>query len=206
VPIIVNYLPVFGARDTTGESVILPWPRHDAFTIGFVGNLTEQKGWKVLLTAMERLPRRFKVVIVGDGEQREEVRGWLQKPRSTNRAYWTGILSKDRLLATYPLFDVFVLPSITTPHSVEQFGAVLAEAMACGVPVIGSDSGAIPETIGEAGLVVPEGDPDALAWAITRMSQDEELRRRCIARGLERFHAHFSCEAYAHSIGGLFGL
>ena len=92
------------------------------------------------------------------------------------------------------------LPSITTPNSVEQFGAVLAEAMACGVPVIGSDSGAIPEVVGEGGLIVPEGDPEALAQAIMKMGADEDLRRRSSEWGRERFRSHYSCEAYAHSV------
>ncbi len=77
---------------------------------------------------------------------------------------------------------------------------MLAEAMACRVPVIGSDSGAIPETVGDAGLIVPEGNGDALAKAIISMSEDRELRRRCIRRGFERYRTSYNCEAYARSI------
>lgn len=200
VPVIVNYLPVFGLRDAASEGVTLPWPRDSSFIIGFAGLLSEQKGWKVLLRAVERLPDRYKVILAGDGEQRKELEMCIRKPGLKRKAYYAGLLPKDRLLSTYPLFDTFVLSSITTPNSVEQFGAVLAEAMACGVPVIGSNSGAIPETIGEAGLIVPEDNPEELAKAIIKMSEDEQLRIRAIALGLEKYRTHYSCEAYAESI------
>lgn len=206
VPVVVNYLPVFGPQDAASEGITLPWLGDNSFTIGFAGLLSEQKGWKVLLKAVEKLPDRFKVVFAGDGEHRDELIVWLQKPSLKGRSYYAGLLPKDRLLAAYEFFDTLVLPSITTPGSVEQFGAVLAEAMACGVPVIGSDSGAIPETVGQAGLVVPEGDPDSLVKAIIKISEDEQLRKRSIAGGLERYRTHYSCEAYAKSIATLLGL
>src|SRR5207237_9338229 len=83
--------------------------------------------------------------------------------------------------------EVLVLPSITIlPMHREQFGRVLVEAMAAGVPVIGSSSGAIPEVIGDAGLVVPERDPAALASAISRVLTDPSLRGPLIERGRQR--------------------
>ena len=120
----------------------------------------------MLLKAIAKLPENFKVFLAGDGEQRRELETWLERPQLKGRSYYAGYLPKDRLLAIMPFFDVLVLPSITTAPSPEQFGCVLAEAMACGVPVIGSGSGTIPETIGDAGLVVPERNAPALAKAI----------------------------------------
>jgi glycosyltransferase involved in cell wall biosynthesis len=197
VPIVVNYLPVLGREEAAPEGATFPWPRDiSSFVIGFAGELTEQKGWKVLLTAVERLSERFKVAIIGDGEQREELADWLNRPALRHRSCFTGPLPTTRLLAIYPLFDVFVLPSITTPHSVEQFGRVLAEAMACGVPVIGSDSGAIPETIGGAGL----------ADNIQKLVNNQELRRSLMEKGVNRYKKYFSCEAYSRSLATLFGL
>jgi glycosyltransferase involved in cell wall biosynthesis len=67
--------------------------------------------------------------------------------------------------------DVLVLPSRTTPTWKEQFGRVIIEAHACGVPVIGSDSGAIPEVIGPAGLTFPEGNIAALADSIMTLAK-----------------------------------
>jgi glycosyltransferase involved in cell wall biosynthesis len=203
VPVSVNYLPVFGPDDAAEEGISLPWSRDDSFIIGFAGLLSEQKGWKVLLEAVERLPYSFKVVLAGDGEQRSELEAWLKRPNLQGRAFYAGLLPKRQLLATFPLLDVLVLPSITTSYSVEQFGAVLAEAMACGVPVIGSDSGAIPETVGQAGLIFPEGDSDALTKAIVHLSNDEEGRWQAIANGLENFRNIYCCEIYSRSIADL---
>jgi glycosyltransferase involved in cell wall biosynthesis len=199
----VNYLPVFGPDNAAAEGITLPWQDNSSFIIGFAGLLSEQKGWKVLVAAVERLPYRFKVVLVGDGEQKNELKVWMAKPSLKGRVHYAGLLPKDQLLATYPLFDVFVLPSISTPYSVEQFGMALAEAMACGVPIIGSDSGAIPEVVGDGGLIVPEGNADALAEAIIRISEDEQLRCRAKAWGLDRFRSHYSCEAYTRSIADM---
>ena len=69
---------------------------------------------------------------------------------------------------------------------VEFFGRVLIEGMACEVPVIGSDSGEIPNVIGDAGLVFPEEDVEALADRLRRIIQDKSLRLQLIQRGLER--------------------
>jgi glycosyltransferase involved in cell wall biosynthesis len=203
VPIQVAYHPVFGPEDAAGDGISLPWSRETSFVVGFVGSLTAQKGWQVLLQAVEQLPENFKVVLVGDGEQRQDLEHWLGRPSLRGRAYYAGVLSKGDLLATYPQFDVLVLPSLTTPDSVEQFGAVLAEAMAWGVPVIGSDSGAIPETIGQAGVIVPEGDVPALVRAISGMPGDPEVRRQQAAWGQKRFQEHYSCEANARMVADM---
>jgi glycosyltransferase involved in cell wall biosynthesis len=86
---------------------------------------------------------------------------------------------------------VLALPSLTTTSWKEQFGRVLQEAMACGIPVVGSDSGEIPHVIGDAGLVTPEGDAAALRDALRRLMDDAHLRHdlghRGRARVLERF-------------------
>jgi glycosyltransferase involved in cell wall biosynthesis len=199
IPITINYLPVFGPEWAAENHIPLPWPRGNSFIIGFVGVLNEQKGWKVLLDAVERLPKKFKLVLVGDGEQRKEMLSLIERPVLKDRVYYAGALPKETLLATYALFNVLILPSITTSYA-EQFGAVLAEAMACGVPVIGSDSGGIPETVGKAGLIVPEQDPKVLAEAIFKISEDEDFRRCAAAWGQERYKTKYSLEAYALSI------
>ena len=72
--------------------------------------------------------------------------------------------------------DCLALPSLTRPNWKEQFGRVLVEAMACQVPVVGSDSGEIPNLVGDAGLIVPEGDAAALAAALRRLRDDAVLR------------------------------
>ena len=89
----------------------------------------------------------------------------------------------------YRSLDVLAVPSLTTPGWVEQFGRVAVEAMACGTPVVASDSGALPDVVRGAGLLVPPGDAAALAEALARAGTDERLsatmRREGIARARE---------------------
>jgi glycosyltransferase involved in cell wall biosynthesis len=85
-----------------------------------------------------------------------------------------------------------VVPSLTRGNWKEQFGRVIVEAMACGVPVIGSSSGAIPDVIGDAGLIVPEGDVRALADGLRRLMHDPDLRRRMGGQGRQRVLARYT--------------
>ena len=88
--------------------------------------------------------------------------------------------------------DALVLPARTQANWREQFGRVLVEAMACGVPVVGSTCGEIPGVIGDAGLVVPEGDVAALADALRRLRDDHQLRADLGGRGRARVLEHFT--------------
>jgi glycosyltransferase involved in cell wall biosynthesis len=84
------------------------------------------------------------------------------------------------------------MPSLAAPNWKEQFGRMLVEAMACQVPVVGSDSGEIARVIGDAGLVFPQGDVPALAACLRRLRDDSALRRDLAAKGLARVRAHFT--------------
>src|SRR5256885_3578871 len=89
--------------------------------------------------------------------------------------------------------DIVVVPVVAIlPVHREQFGRVLVEAMAAGTPVVGSSSGAIPEVIGDAGLVVPEGDPSALAEALDRLLGNPALRSSLVERGRARVASHYA--------------
>jgi glycosyltransferase involved in cell wall biosynthesis len=96
--------------------------------------------------------------------------------------------------------DVLVLPSITTPSWKEQFGRVLVEAMACGIPVIGSDSGAIPEVIGGAGLVFKEGGSTDLANKISDLFSDTSLPEQYRSLGLKRVKEIYSDQAIGNQL------
>jgi glycosyltransferase involved in cell wall biosynthesis len=101
--------------------------------------------------------------------------------------------------------DILVLPSVTIlPLHREQFGRVLVEAMAAGVAVIGSSSGAIPEVIGDAGLIVPERDPIALADAIERLLTDNDQRQALVERGRQRVRDRFAWPVVAEQTNDLF--
>jgi glycosyltransferase involved in cell wall biosynthesis len=88
--------------------------------------------------------------------------------------------------------DAVVLPSVTLPpNHKEQFGRVLTEAMSAGVPVIGSSSGAIPEVIGDAGIVVPEKDAPALSAGLDRLLQSAALRQELAVKGRDRVNRYY---------------
>jgi glycosyltransferase involved in cell wall biosynthesis len=88
--------------------------------------------------------------------------------------------------------DVLAAPSLTTPGWREQFGRMLVEAFACGVPVIGSDSGEIPYVIGDAGVVVREGDVAAWAHALAMLLESPGRRAELSLRGLDQARTHYA--------------
>jgi glycosyltransferase involved in cell wall biosynthesis len=88
--------------------------------------------------------------------------------------------------------DVLCAPSCTTPRWREQFGRMLVEAFACGVPVIGSDSGEIPHVLGDAGLVAREGDEAAWGRALAGLLESPARRGELAVRGMERARARFA--------------
>jgi glycosyltransferase involved in cell wall biosynthesis len=92
----------------------------------------------------------------------------------------------------YVELDALVLPSRTRPNWKEQFGRVLIEAMACGVPVIGSECGEIPNVIGDSGLLFPEDNVEALAAHLIALRDSQPLRAELAARGRARVLAHFT--------------
>ena len=100
--------------------------------------------------------------------------------------------------------DAMALPSLTRKNWKEQFGRVLIEAMACEMPVIGSDSGEIPNVIGDAGLVTPEGDAQALAAALARLGADPALRADLARRGRQRVLDRFTQEQVARRTAALY--
>jgi glycosyltransferase involved in cell wall biosynthesis len=101
--------------------------------------------------------------------------------------------------------DVLVLPSITTKRWREQFGRALIEAMACEIPVVGTDSGEIPNLIRETGggLVVPEGQPSDLADAILRLIGNPSLSRSLAQRGHAAVLRRYSLEAVSDRLEGI---
>ena len=174
-----------------------------AFVAGYVGRLTRRKGVDLLLEAVARSGwRDLCVVIVGDGPEREALEKKAADLGITRRVVFAGVVERDAIPEWLSVMDVVVLPS--RREQWEQFGHVLIEAMACSVPVIGTDSGEIPFVIGEAGQVVPMEDVDALARAIKRLGGDEEFRRQCWERGLRRVDAEFSHTAVARRLAVIY--
>ena len=164
--------------------------------VGFVGRVVPEKGVDVLVDAVDGLAARL--LVVGDGA----VRGDLEARTArwpAGKAAFVGAVADARVPDYIACMEVLVLPSRTTPSWAEQFGHVLIEAMAAGVPVIGSSSGAIPEVIGEAGLVFPEDDPVALRAQIAVVLEDPTLRKRLVEQGRARVARLYTNERVARA-------
>ncbi|MDX1991237.1 MAG: glycosyltransferase [bacterium] len=172
------------------------------FTVGFVGRLVEEKGVQVLLQALVHLRDRlrcteWRLVIIGGGPLKNELQAQVERNQLQAHVDFAGQFPSVEMPAQYQAMDALVLPSLTRPNWKEQFGRALVEAMASGVPVIGSDSGAIPDVIGDAGLIVPEGNTRALAEALYRLMNDSGLYAQLWQAGRQRMLDHFTHEQVA---------
>lgn len=170
-------------------------------TIGYVGRLDSHKGVDVLLRAVAEHDE-WCLRVSGEGPQRPELERLAASLGIAHRVRFEGFAAGQQLAARYRELDVVAVPSLPRPNWLEQFCRVAVEAMASGVPVVASDSGAIPDVVGDAGILVPPGDPHTLAVGIADALQPErwnELRKR----GLER-SARFTWQNVATMQRGLY--
>lgn len=164
--------------------------------IGYCGRLESDKGIAVLLEALEQLKERpWSLYLMGSGSLENMIRNWASQQGLTDRVV-IQLASHSEVPHYIGAMDVMVAPSQTTSHWKEQFGRMLIEAFAAGVPVIASDSGEIPITVGDAGIIVPEKDAAGYATAIRRVLDDSALRSEMITKGLARAKK-FSVKALA---------
>jgi len=162
------------------------------FVIGYAGRLVEEKGVQVLLHAVAELQGAWSLRLLGRGPYQRELEALGARLGLGGRvAYCTG-LSYGEMPRELNGLDALVLPSLTRRNWKEQFGRVLIEAMACEVPVVGSSSGEIPHLIGDAGLVVPEGDARALRDTLSRLMQSPELCAELGRRGRTRILSYYT--------------
>jgi glycosyltransferase involved in cell wall biosynthesis len=179
-------------------------PANGTFTVGFAGRLVPEKGVTSLIDAVARLPRPARLLIVGDGPYRAHVVERVRQAGLEERVEMAGAVRHVDMPRHLARMDALVLPSLTTARWREQFGRVLVEAMALGVPVIGSDSGEIPSVIGDAGLVFPEGDSEELARRLEALRDDADFRRAMAERGRKRACTRFTNEVLAERLRAIF--
>ncbi|MGD1997205.1 MAG: glycosyltransferase family 1 protein, partial [Anaerolineae bacterium] len=159
-----------------------------------VGTLQPRKNYIRLMRAFAELrPDGHKLIIAG-GE------GWLCEPilaeaeKHGDRIRMLGFVEESDLPALYRGAALFAFPSLY-----EGFGLPVLEAMACGVPVVCSNVSSLPEVAGEAALLTDPHDEEALAEAMQRVLEDEELQQQMVTRGLERATA-FTWERAAQQL------
>jgi glycosyltransferase involved in cell wall biosynthesis len=192
-------LPQLGVDPPPGEM-----PRRDptaATHIGFVGRLVPEKGVADLLDALARVTAPSRLTIVGDGPERAALASRAASLGLADRVTFRGAVAHHEVAALMRTLDILVLPSRGTARWAEQFGHVLLEAMAAGAVAVGSDCGAIPEVIDDAGIVFPQGDVDGLATALDDLARDGDERARLQRAGRARA-AQFTHAALAERLVG----
>ncbi len=170
----------------------------DCFVIGYVGRLLQMKGVDTLIEAAAMLNFPFKLLIVGSGDDKQKFVETAAKHHISEKIVWIDAIPPEEVPNYINCMDTLVLPSRTTADWVEFFGRVLIEGMACEVSVIGSDSGEIPQVIGDAGLVFSEGDATSLSEQIQKINGNAKLRESLKKRGLLRVQ-HFTWETIAQN-------
>ncbi len=149
-----------------------------------VGTLEPRKNLTGLLDAFARLAPATDaelVVVGGKGWLYDAVFGRLERLGLAGRVRFAGYVPDDQLPLWYNVAEVFVYPS-----RYEGFGLPPLEALACGTPVVTSDTSSLPEVVGDAALLVDPDDPAALAAALSRLLADPALRAALRERGIRR--------------------
>ncbi len=174
------------------------------FTIGYAGRLVESKGLDTLMQALECLTGDWRLLVVGSGEMATNIESWAQERGLAERIELRSRVPSTEMPEVYNEMDVLVLPSRTTTNWMEQFGRVLTEAMSCEVPVVGSDSGEIPNVIGDAGLIFPEGDAAGLAERLQRLKSDRLFADSLGHAGRERVLQYYTQDSIARQTAAVY--
>lgn len=186
----IEIIPQFGVD----PEMFAPAPRNNdgTFIIGYVGRFVQEKGIDILLEALSKLTGSWRADLLGSGPDQTQLISLAQRLHIDDRVRCLPWIPSTHLPDYYHSLDCLVLPSRTQSNWKEQFGRTLVEAMACGVPVIGSDSGEIPNVIGDAGLIFPEGNVAALREQLINLQQNPALRADLSRRGRQRVLDQFT--------------
>ena len=181
----------------------------DDFVVGFVGRFVEEKGLLTLTKSLAGLQeKKWKWLLLGRGELQAKLLETATALGIKERLIFVESVPHNHVQKYINLMNTLVLPSETTYKfktltSVgwkEQFGHVLIEAMACKVPVIGSESGEIPHVIGDTGLVFPEGNIEELRNRLMQLMEQKELAESLGQKGYEKAMSQYTNKALARQL------
>ncbi|MCB0862217.1 MAG: glycosyltransferase family 4 protein [Solirubrobacterales bacterium] len=179
---------------------------NDPIIVGYCGKYSEHKGLMVLLEAAQKVRASgvdLELRLVGSGPMND----YLNSFASQNSWLDVGPESSSTGVAEFMRgLDIYVLPALICPDHQEHDGHALIQALASGVASIGTDSGVIPDILGDgAGILVPSGDPDTLANAIWTLAADEDLRSSYADASLKLVSERYTLEAVAEARRLMYG-
>lgn len=183
--------PDAGAR----TRALLGWMDEGPPVVGYLGRFVPEKGIETLMRALDACTQPWRALFVGGGRMDPEVRAWAS--RHSDRVRIATGVAHDAVPDYLNAMDLLCAPSRTTRRWHEQLGRMLTEAMACGVPVLGSTSGEIPFVIADAGLVAPEDDVAAWTGEIDGLLANPSRRADLAPRGLSRVSDEFALDVVA---------
>jgi phosphatidyl-myo-inositol dimannoside synthase len=174
----------------------LGWSSDD-LVVGFLGRFVPEKGIRVLLDALAAARVPWRALFVGGGPMERDIRETARV--CPDRVRVVTSVAHDEVRAWLNAMTILCAPSQSTPRWREQFGRMLIEAMACGLPVVASDSGEIPFVVGQAAMLLPERDTRAWTHAIESLLEDAGARRSMSAAGRARAHDKFAWPVVARA-------
>ena len=162
----------------------------------FVGRLVHEKGVHVLINAVPKILEKVnaKIIIVGNGYMKEQLSGIVRGMGITDKVMFTGFVDDETLRRLQTCADVSVVPSLFEP-----FGIVALEAMAAKSPLVVSDAGGLAQIVDHDvdGVKVYAGNPDSLAWGITRVLTDETYANRLRENAYKKIQERFNWDRIA---------
>jgi glycosyltransferase involved in cell wall biosynthesis len=195
--IVVRHLGIDTDRFKPDDAVRERWAKEfsigpDEIILSTVSYLRPIKSPEIIVRACGLLAQRgvkARLFVGGDGEMLEELKTLSRDLGIAERVHWLGLVTDP--LSLLQASDLFLLATVG-----EAFGLVLAEAMACGVPVVASCAGAIPEVVedGQTGLLVKPRDPGSLADGIEALARDKPRRQKMAREAMARVHANFTLD------------
>jgi glycosyltransferase involved in cell wall biosynthesis len=190
----VNYFhPSFEAKKQILHT--LNWEKEGVPVLGYLGRLIPAKGLDLLMRVLDKLTTPWRLLVVGTGPMEATLKTWAETHPNQVRIC-TEVKHHD-VPKYLNAMDLLVAPSQTMPNWREQFGRMLIEAFACGIPVVGSDSGEIPHVIKNAGVVVGEKDEQGWIQALSDLLESPSRRSELGEIALHRAHVNYSWSVIA---------
>lgn len=191
----INYKTVYNGIDTQVFKFMNLPKKHKKFGLVTVSRLLKRKGIHHVLEALKELnDDQITLDIYGMGNYESELKTQVINLNLGKQVFFREYVENQKLYKTLNKHDAFILPSLT-----ESFGLVLLEAMACGLPVIASSVGGIPEIVedGINGVLVEPGNVSQIKEAIMKLKENPKLREKMQKANLKRVKTHFTWESVA---------